>query len=168
MNKQVGKAKHEVRKQTFSGESNSMDWIALICDLVMLGIFVWAQLWYHMNMLFLIIPLLLLGIYLISFCVFVEEYRFTEEALEIRHKMRKTVTVSYDSVFNYESGARDSFINIFQSNRVKIYHECKGKKSVTVCAPRDVASFVEVLRWNCPEFHDDSKEKSNLDVFFQK
>ena len=116
-------------------------------------------------MLFLIIPLALLGAYLLFFCVLPEKYCFTQSSLEIRHKAKKTVVIPYESVFNYEATAKDSFINIFQSNRVRVYYETQ-KKKVAVCMPVDVATFVETLKWNCPEFFDDQQVKTKLESLF--
>lgn len=155
-----------MRIQTFRGESSASDVGALVCDLIMLGVFVWNQIRYGMNMLFLIIPLALLGIYLLLFCVLPEQYHFSEALIEVRHTFRKTVSIPYDAVFNYEAASRDSFINLLQKNRVKIYYFQNKKKKVMICMPRDVASFVETLKWNCPEFYEEPNEKSKLEVFF--
>ena len=155
-----------VRKVELPGESSGLDKGALVCDLLMLGIFLWNQIRYGMDMLFLIIPLTLVGAYLLLFCVFAETYCFAETALEIQHRFRKTVAIPYDCVFNFEASAHDSFINILQSNKVKVYYtQGKGKKTI-VCMPRDVETFVETLKWNCAEFHEDHKDVSKLEVFF--
>jgi len=159
-------AEYPIRTATLQGGYNGFDTGALVCDLVMLGICVWNHVCYGLNMLFLIIPLVLIAVYLILFCMLIEEYHFTEASLEIRHKIRRTVVIPYKSVFNYESSARDSFINIHQSNRVKVYYMRVGKKKVIHCMPRDVSTFVEILKWNCPEFHEDVIAKSKLEVFF--
>jgi len=156
-----------IREVSFPGEASMVDKAAFICDLIMLGIFICNQMLYGMNMLFLIIPLVLVGLYLLLFCVISEEYCFTYESLEIRHRLKKTVTIPYDSVFNYEASVRDTFINITQSNKVKVYHESLGKKRCTLCTPKDVTSFVDVLKKNCPEFHEESKETSALEVFLK-
>lgn len=139
---------------------------ALVCDLFMLAIFFWNQIVYGMDMLVLIVPLTLIGLWLLFFCVFPETYRFTEEALEITHRFRKTVIVSYGSVFNYDAESRDGFINLLQSNRVKIYFTRRKKRQVVICTPRDVDGFVETLKNNCPEFDIPEKEESRLNVFF--
>jgi hypothetical protein len=92
---------------------------------------------------------------------------FREDALEIHHKFKKTVKIEYESVFNYDSTVKDSFINIFQSNSVKVYYTVETKKRVTLCSPKDVSSFVDTLKWNCPEFWEDSTKRSGLEVFFK-
>ena len=166
MSKRTETSDREVQLRTFRGESSNSDKGALICDLVMLCIFLWNQIRYGMNMLFLIIPLALLGVYLALYCVWPEEYCFTERSLTVRHKFRKSMEIPYEAVFNYEASSKDSFINIHQSNRVKIYYTKEKKKKAILCMPKDVASFVDTLKWNCPEFHEDPKEKSKLDVFF--
>ena len=158
----------KVRTLTLIGESSTFDKGAFICDVIMIGVFLWTQLFYQMNLLFLIIPLSLIGIYLVLFCVLPEKYHFEEDALEIHHKFRKTVKIVYASVFNYDSTVKDSFINIFQSNTVKVYYSVNTKKRVTLCTPKDVSTFVETLKWNCPEFREDSTKQNSLEVFFQK
>lgn len=157
---------HTPRELTVLGRVGGVDQFALVCDVIMIGIFLWNQLYYKMNMLFLIIPLVLVGIYLVMFGMVVEQYCFLDCSLEIRHTFKKTVRISYASVFNYEATSRDFFINIFQSNKVKVYYQQGRHKKVALCLPTDVMTFVETLRWNCPEFHDDTKEESKLDVFF--
>lgn len=151
---------------TIRGEASGMDKGALLSDVIILGILLWNQLRYGMNMLFLIIPLTLIGIYLILFGMVPDTYCFTKDSLEIVHKFRKRVKIPYETVFNYESSARDSFINITQRNLVKVYHTVGNKKKLTVCRPCDVESFVDALRTNCREFHEEPR-KSPLDVFFE-
>lgn len=154
------------KEMTIRGEASGIDKGALVCDLIMLGILLWNQLRYGMNMLFLIIPLALIGVYLVLFGMVAETYCFTKNSLEIRHKFRKTVEIPYETVFNYESSTRDSFINITQRNLVKVYHTVGTKKKLAVCRPCDVESFVNALRTNCSEFHEEPR-KSRLDVFFE-
>ena len=168
MNENMNMPARKARTLTLIAESSTFDKGALICDVIMIGIFLWTQLFYQMNMLFLIIPLTLVGIYLVLFCVVPEKYHFGEDALEIHHKFRKTVKIAYESVFNYDSTTKDSFINIFQSNSVKVYYTVETKKRAILCTPKDVSSFVEILKWNCPEFWEDSTKQSSLEVFFQK
>ena len=168
MSKQSNVENRKPRIQSFVGESGGFDKGALACDVIMLAIFLWIQTVYQMDMLFLIIPLVLLGVYLVLFGVLPETYMFTEDSLEVQHKFQKTIRISYDSVFNYDESVKDSFINIFQSNRVKVYYMIGRKKKVILCTPKDVSSFVETLKWNCPEFYDNLKEKSSLEVFFKK
>ena len=157
---------HNKKEKVLPGEASGMDKSALICDLVMLGIFVWNQLRYGMNMLFAIIPLAVIGVYLLLFGVLPETYCFTQTALEIRHKVRRTQLIAYEEVFNYEASSKDTFININQHNVVKIYYMAGKKKRVVSCRPCDVETFVEILKANCPEF-DVPSQPSCLDVFLE-
>lgn len=166
MNNQTDNVQQRIRRITLPGESSAADKGALACTIIMLGIFIWNQIVYGMDMLICIIPLALLAVYFVLFGLFAEEYCFAETALEIRHRFRKTVEIPYGAVFNLEASARDSFINIVQSNKVKVYHLQGKKRRMTLCTPRDVATFVETLKWNCPEFHEENQEKSKLEVFF--
>ena len=166
MNNQMEESKRIPRQLVLAGEAGHAEKGALACDLIMLGIFVWNQIAYGIDMMFLIIPLALLAVYFVMFGLVAEEYRFAEAALEIQHRFRKTVVIPYDAVFNFEASARDSFINIVQSNKVKVYHAQGTQKKMTMCTPKDVATFVETLKWNCPEFHEEPQEKSKLEVFF--
>ena len=151
---------------TIRGEANGMDKGALVCDVIMLAILLWNQLRYGMDMLFLIIPLALIAVYLVLFGMVPDTYCFTKDSLEIVHRFRKKVKIPYETVFNYESSARDSFVNITQRNLVKVYHTVGTKKKLTACRPCDVESFVDALRTNCSEFHEEPR-KSRLDVFFE-
>ena len=131
----------------------------------MLGMFLWNQIVYRMDMLFLIIPLTMIGLWL--FCgIFPETYRFAEEELQITHKFRKTIMVSYTSIFNYDAVSQDGFINLLRSNRVKVYYTQGKKRRVIACTPRDVEGFVEALKANCSEFDIPEHENSRLAVFF--
>ena len=144
-----------------------MDKCALLCDCFMLAICIWNQFRYSMNMLFLIVPLTLIGIGLIIFGIVSEQYHFTETTLEITHRFRKKLVIPYASVFNYEALARDPFLFITQQNTVKVYYSVGNKKRMFMCRPKDAPTFVEVLRNNCVEFHADAQKKSKLDVFFE-
>ena len=166
MNKPETAGNRIARTLTIQGEAGGLEKSALACDAFMLGILGWNQIRYGMDMLFLIIPLVLVGIYLLLFGVIAEAYYFINDSLEIRHRFRKTIAIPYDAVFQYEAQAHDSFINIAQSNKVKVYYAQGHKKSVVLCRPEDTELFVETLKWNCPEFHENPKEKSRLEVFF--
>ena len=155
----------KVRKLTIRGEASLSDKGALICDAIMLGISAWNQIYYGMDMLFLIIPLTAIGIYLVLFGIIPETYCFVEGMLQITHRFRKTVEIPYESVFNYEAKSHDTFINITQSNLVKVYYLIGTTKAVAICRPRDVDAFVEALKENCNEFHRQS-QKNSLSVFF--
>ncbi len=150
------------------GETGIAEKGALACDVFMLIIFLWNQLRYGMNMLYLIIPLVFIGLYLVLFYLKPEEYYFTNEAVEIHHKWRKTRFIPYDSVFNIDSSVHDSFINLLQNNWVKLYHLKNDKKALTICKPHDVETFVSIIKDRCPEFCEEDTEKSRLEVFFNK
>lgn len=151
---------------TIPGRVSKGDLGALICDGVMLVILLWNQLYYKMNMLFLILPLFLVAVYLGAYELTPETYFFAEDALEITHLIRKKVRICYDAVFNYEASTRDFFMNLRQSNWVKVYYMAGKKKKVALCRPRDPELFVEALRRNCPEF--EMQEETKLEVFFEK
>ena len=151
---------------TFKGETGNFEKTALVCDIIMLVIFIWDQIRYGMNLFFLIIPLVVIGVYLIVFCMMPEEYCFSESVLMIQHRFRRAVLIPYESVFNYESSARDSFVNIGHNNKVKLYYQVDDKKKAVICRPRDVESFVEAVRMKCPEFCEELDKKSRIEVFF--
>ena len=153
---------------TIKGEAGKTEKAALVCDMIILAVFLWDQIRYGLNMLFLIIPLAAIGLYLALFCVVPEEYCFSEDSLRIQHRFRKPVSIPYASVFNYEASAKDSFINIGRSNKVKLYYELRGKKRAALCRPRDVETFVETLIKKCPEFREEPGGKSSIEVFFDK
>lgn len=153
---------------TIKGEAGGTEKAALACDIIILTIFLWDQLWYGLNMLYLIIPLVAVGLYLVLFCLVPEEYCFTDESLRILHRFRKVVSIPYISVFNYESSVKDSFVNIGRSNKVKLYYELFGKKKAVLCRPRDVETFVEAIKKNCPEFHEVPDKNRSIEVFFDK
>lgn len=153
------------RLLTIHGETSSADKGALVCDLLMIGIFTWNQIRYGMNMLFFIVPLVLIGLWLASFALIPEIYHFTASALEITHKFRKAVKIPYEWVFNYEASVHDSFVNILHRNTVKIYYTEDGKKRMVLCRPRDAEAFVDALKANCPEFCVEGSD-SKLQVFF--
>ena len=152
---------------SLKGESGKIEKVALLCDLFMLAVFIWNQIRYGMNMLFLIIPLSILGAYFIFDGIVPEEYCFLETKLEIRHLFRKSTSIYYDSIFNYEATKKDSFIDIGQNNKVKLYYlKNKEKKTAAVCRPKDIDSFVETVKKKCPVFREESSNKSRLEVFF--
>ena len=164
--KQTGNSPADKKQLMLAGETNAADKGVLFCDLLMIGIFTWNQLRYGMDMLFLIIPLALIGVWIAVFALIPEDYRFAESDLEIIHKFQKTQKISYERVFNYDAKSRDSFINILRRNTVKVYYyTSKEKKRVVICHPRDVETFVEALRERCPEFHKE-EHNSSLQVFF--
>ncbi len=151
---------------TLPGETNKGDIGVLTCDGIMLAILLWNQLYHKMNMLFLIVPLILVAVYLVVFELIPETYCFAEDGLQITHPVRKTIRIAYDEVFNYEASTRDSFMNLLQSNCVKVYYLAGKRKQTALCRPRDPERFVEALRQNCPEF--EMQENSKLEVFFDK
>lgn len=159
--------KHEKEPLLLKGESGSFEKIAMVCDVLMLAILLWNQLYYKMDMLFLIIPLVLIGVYLVLFGVTAESYRFTADRLEILHPLRKTVSIPYDAVFNFDTTVHDSFINITQGNKIKLYYTVGKTKRLTICRPRDIMTFADMLKQNCPEFHTEEPKSNRLDVFFE-
>ena len=154
-----------IKMTVIPGESSSLDKGALICDGIMLVICLWNQIRYGMEMWFLIIPLAFIGVFLYMFGVVPETYHFTKNTLVITQRFRKEKKIPYEAVFNYESSSRDAFINISQSNSVKIYYTVGKKKKVEFCKPCNVETFVDALKMNCNEFHGEEK-KSQLDIFF--
>lgn len=153
---------------TIKGEAGNTEKAALACDVIIFAVFLWDQIRYGLNMLYLIIPLAAIGLYLAIFCIVPEEYCFGDDSLRIQHRFRKTFLIPYVSVFNYESSAKDSFINISHSNKVKLYYELCEKKKVVLCRPRDVETFVEMIIKKCPEFREESDNKKRIEIFFDK
>lgn len=152
--------------QLIKGESGNTEKAAFVCDVIMLTVFMWIQIRYRMNMLYLIIPLILIGLYLFFFCIIPEEYCFTEDSIRIFHRFRKAVEIPYETVFNYEVTKNNSYINIGLNNKVKLYYQINKKKKALICRPRNVESFVDLVIKNCPEFHEDSDNKKRIEVFF--
>ena len=148
------------------GESGFAEKVSFACDVFILAILLWDQIRYGLNMLYLIIPLIIIGAYLFFFCVIPEEYIFSNESLVINHIIRKPVKIMYDSVFNYEASKRDGFINIWQSNRVTLYYQKANSKMAVVCRPCDVETFVELIKTNCKEFQETIIGHSQIEVFF--
>ena len=152
---------------TFRGDAGGVEIGALACDALLLAIFLWNQLRYGMDMLFLILPLFMIGVYLTIFGVIPETYRFSGSGLEIMRPLRKTACIPYDAVFNFDAAIHDNFINLLHENKVKVYHMDGRVKRVTVCKPKDAGSFVEILKLSCPELHTDTTSDHRLDVFFE-
>lgn len=152
---------------TMNGEAGRAEIGALVCDGLMLGMFLYNQFAYGLDMLFLIFPLFLIGLYLLVLCVFPEKYRFTETALEIQGAFSKTVRIPYESVFNLDARYRDGFVNLLQENKAKVYYTAGKSKRLTVCRPKNARVFAEELKKRCPEF-DVQGQKSNLEVFFNE
>ena len=155
------------RDLVIKGEVGRLEIVAAVCDVFMLSIFLYNQIFYGINMLFLIIPLIVIGLYLLFFGIIPEKYRFTDTSLEIWRISNKTATIFYDQVFNLEVTARDGFVNLLQDNKVKIYHTAGKSKRSTICKPRDVDNFAKELKKRCPEFAEDG-QNSKLEVFFKK
>lgn len=149
-----------------SGEIGRGELGALVCDVLLLGVFLYNQLFYGLDMWFLILPLLAIGLYLALFGVIPEKYLFTETSLEIWHLFYKAAVIPYEAVFNLETSERDSFVNLLQDNKVKIYHTAGRAKRLTICRPQNVVAFAEELKKRCPEFEEDGQE-SKLDIFFK-
>ncbi len=141
---------------------------AFVCDVILLVIFLWNELRYGVHMHFLTVPLFLLGLYFALFELTPEQYCFTDTALEIRHRFRKTTVIAYDVFFNFEATVHDSFVNILRNNSVKVYYTVGKSKRATVCRPRNVDAFVNALKRYCPEFQTGEHTDSRLNVFFEK
>ena len=149
------------------GEVGRAEIGALVCDVLLLGAFVYNQVFYGLDMWFLILPLLIIGVCLVVFEIIPERYHLTETSLEVWHLTKRIAHISYESVFNLEVIARDGFINLLQENKVKVYHNAGKSKKLTICKPSDVYTFTEELKKRCPEF-DDNMQNSKLEVFFKK
>lgn len=149
------------------GEADRGDLGTLICDALLLGVFFYNQIFYGLDMWFVILPLLAIGLYLVFFGIIPDQYHFTETALEVRHLFCKTVSIPYVAVFNLEAKERDNFVNLLQENKVKVYYAVGNAKKLTVCKPRDVYAFVQELKKRCPEFDEDGQE-SKLKPFFEE
>lgn len=154
-------------KLVISGEVGRLEIGAVVCDVFILGVFIYDQIFYGMNMWFLILPLIVIGLYLVLFGIVPDRYHFTETSLEIWHFSNKIANISYGAVFNLEVIARDGFANLLQENKVKVYHTTGKSKKLTVCKPCDVYTFEKELKKRCPEFVEDT-QNSKLDVFFKK
>ncbi|MBQ9944055.1 MAG: hypothetical protein IJO67_06795 [Clostridia bacterium] len=157
----------EHEKTVFRGEAGRVETGALISTVLLLGIFLYDQLFYGMNMWFAILPLLAIGICLLLFGVFPEKYCFTKTTLEVRYLFYRVDSIAYDAVFNLEMTGRDGFVNLLKENKVKVYHTVGKKKKMTVCKPCDVYAFTEELKKRCPEFENE-EGKTRLEVFFNK
>ena len=131
----------------------------------MLMVFIWDQLKYDIDMVYLIVILGCLEVYLFLFCVLPEKYCFCAKEIEIRHVFRRKKMIQYESVFNYEASIKDSLINITENNTVKLYYQVENRKYAVICRPIDVADFVEIVRKKCPEFCTEHDINSRLNVF---
>ena len=58
-----------MQKLVIQGESDGLNLFSLVCDVIMLAIFLWNQIRYEMDMLSLIIPLALIGVTIFLFGV---------------------------------------------------------------------------------------------------
>ncbi len=142
----------------FPGVSGPGERWAVGCDIVMLILFTYTWIRYDMpDMLVLILPLWLCGVYLVMFWLVPSLYVCTDTALEIRHRFRRTQAVPYDSVFNISSTSRDSRLNITSSNKVTVYYEKgpKARRTACICTPADVQQFTAELKRRCPAFQDE-------------
>ena len=150
-----------------NGTTCRTDICAFTCDMLLLCVFLYNQIFYGMNMWFLILPLFLIGIYL-AFSGFVpEKYFFTETSLEIRHGFYKVTDIPYEDVFNLEAKGKDNFINLLQENRVTVYYTAGKRKKASVCRPENIHVFEEELKKRCPVFNG-NEQKSRLSVFFNE
>ena len=142
------------------GVCGSSERWAVGCDAAMLILFTYTWIRYGINMFWLILPLWLCGVYLVMFWLIPSVYVFTDKALEIRHRFRRTQAVPYDSVFNVSAAARDRRLNITADNRVNVYYEKgpKARRTLCVCTPADVQTFVAEIKRRCPEFQDEDED----------
>lgn len=161
----VQRAAGDKQMPIIPGEASRADLGALVCDIIMLVIFLWNHIYYKMNMLFLIVVLVFVGIYISIFGIVPERYCFSANALEITHRFRKKICIPYEAVFNYDASARDTFVNLLQSNTVKVYYTAGTKKKLMVCRPRDAELFTELLRAKCPEFQPEPGKHTGVEVF---
>ena len=167
-NKRSSKAVDTGDRLIIRGEVENFEIGAFACDVILLAIFLCNELCYGMHMPFLTIPLFLIGLYFLLFELIPEQYCFTDTALEIRHRFRKTTVIAYDAFFNFEATEHDSFINILRNNSVKVYYTVGKSRRATVCRPRNVSAFTDALKKYCPEFQAEEQTDSRLNIFFEK
>ena len=164
------KSQKENRKSdealTFYGQVNRTETVAFVCDVFLLAMFLMDQFIYGLNMGVLILPLTLIGLYLLFFGALPERYVFTKETLEIWNIACKTASIPYQNVFNLDITRKDGFVNVIRQNKVKVYYTTGKKKKLIICNPRVVDDFSDELKKRCPEFEVDWKN-SNLKVFFE-
>ena len=149
-------------KPVFRGKVGTIEKVAFVCNSFLLIVFLYDQLFAQLNLLLLIFFLALIELYLIFFGLFPEEYCFSTDSLEIHRKFRKTVIITYNSVFNMDSVVKDKFINITQSSSVKLYYEDEKKKKTIICRPFDAVRFVEMVKERCEEFKEEPR-KTDID-----
>ncbi|MBR6530656.1 MAG: hypothetical protein IKT43_04500 [Clostridia bacterium] len=155
------------RSVTLRSKASFSETFAFACSLFLFCMFLYNQLVYGMDMLLLIVFTGVLSAAIFLFCLLSEEYRFGEHALEVVCRFRKTQVILYADMFNYEADLRDSFLNLLQSDSVKVYYTKNGKKRFVLCRPREGLLFVEALKANCPEFFDEDVA-STIDVLFEE
>ena len=119
---------------------------ALGCTVVMLGIFLWVQLVYNLDMLFAIIPLNIVGICIYLFCMVPHEYVFSNTCLEIQHKFFKPLRIPYELIYDYELNIKDNFLNITADDGIKVYYEVGKKYKFVSCYPENSLAFAEELK----------------------
>ncbi|MBR5236739.1 MAG: hypothetical protein IKW06_05165 [Clostridia bacterium] len=149
------------------GEVGRTEFGAVACDVLLLGVLIYNQILHGLNMWFLILPLVLIGFYLVVFGILPERYCFTASSLEIWNFFYKVDCISYETVFNLEAKSRDNFVNLLQENKVKLYYS-KGKSHrMVICKPKNVHAFVEELKGRCPGLAEDESE-SKLESFLNQ
>lgn len=151
-----------------SGKADNRDILVLACDHFILGVFLWDQLRYGMDMLFIIIPLAAIAVYLIWNVLEPEQYCFTDTKLEIRQSLRHPTIILYENVFNMDVTKHDDFVNISRDDTVKLYYTKGKRKTTIICRPTETDRFIELIRTNCSVFHLDTFPKSDLDILFSK
>lgn len=147
----------------FHGVAGSIDKVAFVCNTFVLVIFLYDQFFANMNMWMLIIPMALIEVYLLLFCLLPEDYCFTAESLEIHHRCRKTMIIPYSSIFDSDSERKDTSLNITKSNSVKVYYASGNKKRVKICRLKEVDLFVELLQEKCSVLKEEFESKTEIE-----
>ena len=142
----------------FRGEVGRTEFGAVLCDVLLLGVLIYNQIFHGLDMWFLILPLVIIGLYLVVFGIIPERYCFTATSIEIWNLFFKVDSILYETVFNLEAKSRDNFVNLLQENKVKVYY-VKGKSHrLVICKPQNVHTFVEELKNRCPRLVEDECE----------
>lgn len=160
MSKQIQEKKRGI---IFHGTVGGMEKTGFVCNTFILLVFLYDQLFGNMDMWMLIIPAVLIEIYLILFCLYTEDYCFGKTALEIRHRLKKTTFICYDSIFDIDQERQDAFLNVTGSNSVKLYYTIGKKKMFKICRLREVERFVELIKANCSVFKEESLDNTKIE-----
>lgn len=150
------------------GKVQAWDILVVCCDIVMLVLFLWIHVIYQFDMLFVIIPLIILGGYFGFYCLVPYEYIFNTECLEIRHRFYKAQLIPYVSVYEYEMRTKDGFLHVTENNQVKLYYQEKKKYRFVRCNPGDIEMFVTLLKKRCEKLHSKKETKTRLEKLINK